>query len=145
MAIGGDPDDLRRLATRLRNRADTLSTRATSMANHLVEVHWSSNAATSYRARLGDDVSAVEDVVDRLEELAADFDDLADTLAERQRLVGLLLDAGIETAREAAEAVADGVHDGVQAVENVLRDMGAKGRKLLEDLGGALSDALPLI
>lgn len=145
MAIGGDPDDLRRLATRLRTRADTLSTRAISMVNHLGEVHWSSNAASSYRARLRDDVAAVEDVVDRLEELAADFDDLADTLTERQRLVGLLLDAGIETAREAAEAVADGVHDGVQAVENVLRDMGAKGKELLEDLGGALSDALPLI
>lgn len=145
MAIGGDPDDLRRLATRLRTRADTLSTRATSMDNHLDEVHWSSDAASSYRARLRDDVSAVEDVVVRLDELAADLDDLANTLEERQRLVGLLLDAGIETAREAAEAVADGVHDGVQAVENVLKDMGAKGKELLEDLGGALSDALPLI
>jgi uncharacterized protein YukE len=143
MALGGDPDDLRALATRLRTRADTLDGRAATMRNQLDAVHWSSNAARSYRRRLTEDAAAVTEVADRLHELAGDFDDLADTLEHRQRLVGLLVEAGIETAQEAAEAVADGLHDFADSAEDVLRDMGEKGKRLLEGLGDVVSAVVP--
>jgi len=143
MALGGDPDDLRALASRLRARAGTLDDRVTTMGAQLGAVHWSSNAARSYRRRLGEDAAAVSAVADRLEELADDFDELADTLEHRQRLVGLLIDAGIESAQEAAEAVADGLHDFADSAEDVLKDMGEKGRRLLEGLGDVVSAVVP--
>lgn len=143
MALGGDPDDLRALASRLRTRADALDDRATTMRARLEDVHWSSNAAWSYRRRLGEDAAAVTVVADRLDELARDFDDLAATLEHRQRLVGLLIEAGIESAQEAAEAVADGLHDFADSAEDVLKDMGEKGRKLLAGLGDVVSAVVP--
>ena len=145
MSLGGDPDDLRALATRLRTRADTLRTRATVMGVRLADVHWASDAARSYRARLSDDVGRVQDVADRLDELAHEIDQLAATVEHRQHLVDLLVDAGIETAREAAEAIADGLHDFADSAEDVLKDMGAKGKKLLEDLGHGVSNVVSAV
>ena len=110
MNIGGDPAAIRLLATRARDwEADLRGVQGTLAGAGGIE--WVSSAASAYRAQLEQRADEAGAAADRLADLAADLDRLADTLESRQQaLVSAFTSArqAWDDAVEAGEEAAGG-------------------------------------
>lgn len=104
MGFGGNPDDLRADARRLRALAERVEAESVAVFAGL-DLGWQSTAADRLTTRLVERRGDALAVIDRIEALATEFDELADTLAERQAAMTALLDR----AREAGEDVVEGI------------------------------------
>lgn len=104
MGFGGSPEDLRDDARRLRTLAERVEAESVEVFAGL-DLGWRSTAADQLTTRLIERRGDALAVIERIEELAAQFDELADTLAERQAVMTALLDR----AREAGEDIVEGI------------------------------------
>jgi F0F1-type ATP synthase membrane subunit b/b' len=110
MAIGGDPQDLRDTARRMRGWADEVDADADAALSAL-KVQWRSLAADAYRDQLGDRRRDAAAVADDIREAARKVDELADALEDRQRTLTDLLQRAGKTVEDAQQAVAEGADD----------------------------------
>lgn len=117
MWIGGDPDDITRLAQRLRGLADVLVSDRISVHARLDACRWESAAADSFRRKAADDFHEYDEVVGQVEAAAESLEILARVLAERQRD---LMDLAVRLGRVPADLLAE-VNTGVG---NMLSDAG---------------------
>lgn len=85
MWIGGDPDDITKLAQRLRGLAELLLSDRVSIQARLDACRWESAAADSFRCKAADDFREYDQVVGQVEAAAESLEILARILAERQR------------------------------------------------------------
>lgn len=129
--IGGDPEELRALAARVRRWSTELDETASAVAAG-AGIEWRGTAAERYRDRLAAHALAVAAARDEVDELAGSLGDLADALAERQAsirraeavVVGLVEDARrtADRLRHVAEDVLTfGERAARDTAENVLR------------------------
>ncbi len=154
--IGGDPEDLRALATRVRRWSTELDETASAVAAG-TGIDWRGAAAERYRDRLASHAVAVAAARDEVDALGASLATLADALEDRQAsirraealVVGLVDDArrtadrlrhvaddvltfGERTARDAAEGVLRTVVSlplpGEPAWEGLAKQLGAVTR-----------------
>jgi ABC-type transporter Mla subunit MlaD len=144
VAIGGDPQDLRDTAHRMRGWADDVDADATAAMSAL-EVEWKSLAADAYREKLEDRRRDAMAVADSIRDAAKDVDRLADTLEERQQTLTRLLEQAGKTLEDAQRAVADGAEDLLQGAQGLADDAVQAGKDLLDDgrkLAGKLTGGL---
>lgn len=144
MAIGGDPQDLRDTARRMRGWADDVDADA-GAALKALGVDWKSVAADAYRDKLDARRRDAADVADRIRDAADKVDELATTLEERQQALNRLLEQAGKTLEDAQRAVAEGADDllaGAQGLANDAVEAGKDlldgGKKLAGKLGGLL-------
>jgi uncharacterized protein YukE len=141
MAIGGDPQDLRDTARRMRGWADDVDADAASALSAL-DVEWKSTAADAYREKLDERRRDATAVADEIREAAKKVDELADTLEERQKTLDDLLEKALE---DAQRAVAEGAEDLLAGAQNLADDALEAGKDLLDDgkkLAGKLTGGL---
>ncbi len=144
MAIGGDPQDLRDTARRMRGWAEDVDAGADAALSAL-RVEWKSVAADGYREKLEERRRAAADVAESIREAAQKVDDLADTLEDRQQTLSDLLEKAGKTLEDAQEAVANGAEnllEGAQGLANEALEAGKDfvegGKKLAGKLTGGL-------
>jgi ABC-type transporter Mla subunit MlaD len=144
MAIGGDPQDLRDTARRMRGWAGDVDADA-SAALSALSVDWKSTAADAYREKLDDRRRDAAAVADSIREAAARLDELANTLEERQKALHDLLEKAGKTIEDAQRAVAEGAEDLLAGAQGLADDVLQAGNDLLEDgknLAGKLTGGL---
>ncbi|RLV56178.1 hypothetical protein D9V41_06985 [Aeromicrobium phragmitis] len=135
MMIGGDPEDLRRLAASVRRVAEGLAddTDRAASARH---VEWAGVAATAFREELrtrqleGTEISAA------IHDVAREIDRLAETLQQRQSALLVALETAGRSVEDAQQWIADGVTDLVDTAEGLARealDTIGDGAEALED------------
>jgi uncharacterized protein YukE len=121
VAIGGDPQDLRDTAHRMRGWADDVDADARS-ALAALGVEWHSLAADAYREKLDDRRRDAAAIADGIRDAARAVDRLADTLEDRQQTLGRLLEQAGKTLEDAQRAVADGADDLLQGARSLVDD-----------------------
>ncbi len=144
MAIGGDPQDLRETARRMRGWADDVDADADA-AYRALGVEWKSVAADAYREKLDDRRRDAIAVADSIREAARKVDALADTLEDRQRTLTDLLEKAGKTLEDAQRAVAEGAEDLLEGAQNLADDALEAGKDLVEggkNLAGKLTGGL---
>ena len=136
MALGGNPDELRALARRLRTDAGEVEHTATRVRQGQ-GIHWVGLAAERYRERLREHGTQIDRTRDEILSAAARLDELADTLEERQRAIARamsLVDDALASARDTVGRFAGEVWDTLtgaeQAAEETARDLLGSVREL---------------
>lgn len=145
MWLGGNPDDIRRHAVRLRGLADTVAAERALAQQRLAGVQWESAAAASFRAQSTVDFGVYDRAINQIHDAAHALDHLANELAERQRA---LIDIAAEVGRTAEELWNEAKNMGEDVLSyanNVLDDIGrtvtsglSKGKHVLDDLTGGI-------
>ena len=144
MAIGGDPQDLRDTARRMRGWADDVDADAASALSAL-SVDWKSTAADAYRDKLDARRRDATAVADQIREAATKVDELADTLEDRQKTLDDLLAKAGKTLEDAQRAVAEGADDLLAGAQNLADDALEAGKDLVDGgkkLAGKLTGGL---
>ncbi|MET1038483.1 MAG: hypothetical protein ABW075_09425 [Aeromicrobium sp.] len=144
MAIGGEPQDLRDTALRMRGWADDVDADAEA-ALSAIGVDWKSVAADAYRQKLEDRRRDAMAVADSIRDAARDVDHLADTLEERQQALTDLLEKAGKTLEDAQRAVADGAEDLLAGAQGLADDALEAGKDLIDGgkkLAGKLTGGL---
>lgn len=100
MALGGNPEDLRSLARRLRKQADEVEATATRLKAGQ-EVQWTGIAAVRFQERLAAHGQELETSRDSVTSAATKADQLADALEERQRAIAAAIDKLNDAANQA--------------------------------------------
>lgn len=119
MALGGDPEQIRHLARRLRTEADDVEHTAARVRAGS-GVHWVGAASERYRERLRGHAREIDETRDQLLHAATRLDHLADTLEERQRAIARameLVDDALGSARRTISNVAGAVWDELTGAE----------------------------
>lgn len=83
MAFYGDPDELDRLATRIRASAEDTRDHAQALSLRSMEVDWQSTAADEFRGTVERDVAALRHAADQLDEAAHLLRQHAERVRER--------------------------------------------------------------
>jgi ABC-type transporter Mla subunit MlaD len=144
MAIGGDPQDLRDTARRMRTWADDVDADAASALSAL-SVEWKSTAADAYRDKLDERRRDAAAVADSIREAAGQVDQLAETLEHRQQVLGDLLEKAGKTLEDAQRAVAEGAEDLLAGAQGLADDAVEAGKDLVDGgkkLAGKLTGGL---
>lgn len=131
MKVGGDPEELRATARRVRTWASDVETEA-SRVFRVGGVGWESTAASGFIEKVGERHRDTTDVVESMRHAAGTYDDLARTLEGRQeKLLKLLEEAG-KTIEDAEEMVAKGAKDLLEGAESLAGAAKEKGEELLD-------------
>lgn len=144
MAVGGDPQDLRDTAHRMRGWADDVDADAAAALSAL-RVEWKSVAADAYRDKLDERRRDAEAVADDIREAARKIDELADTLEDRQQTLSDLLEKAGKTLEDAQRAVANGAEDLLDGAQGLANDAIEAGKDFVEGgkkLAGKLTGGL---
>ncbi|EFQ82183.1 hypothetical protein HMPREF0063_12707 [Aeromicrobium marinum DSM 15272] len=144
MRLGGDPQDLRADAQRVRAWADAVDDAAAHVLR-TAGVEWRSSAADRFRDQLAERRRTAMAVADDVRRVADEIEALATTLEERQRTLQNLLDQAGRTIEEVQQAVADGAVDVMDAAQGFANDAVEKGQELVgqaRDLAGGLGRLL---
>ena len=124
MALYGDPDELDRLAARLRDRAAHIRDEAATHEVRGQAARWVSDAATAYRERLSRDRAEVERQAAEIEHAAALLDEHAEnvrqTLAEIARIEREAREWFVATGRSIADRAGDVVEAAGRALQRGL-------------------------
>lgn len=136
MNIGGNPEELRRLARQLRQQAIDVDDTA-SRVRRAEGVRWVGLAADRFRERLAQHGRDIEQTRRELVAAAASMDHLADVLEERQRAIARAmafvedeLDSARRTVTSFAGRVWDTLTAGERAAERSARDLLDRVRQL---------------
>lgn len=129
MALGGNPEELRTLARRLRTDAGEVGHTATRVRQGQ-GIHWVGLAAERYRGRLREHGAQIDRTRDEILTAASRLDELADALEERQRAIARamdLVDDALTSARDTIGRFAGDVWDTLtgaeKAAEETARDL----------------------
>lgn len=140
MNLGGDPQDLRDLARRIRTWADSVDDDAANVFK-VTGVEWESTAATGFADMLKAKHKDTGEVAVSMREAAEKLDDLANTLEDRQQTLNNLLAAAGKTIEDAEEMVRDGATDlldGAKSLADDAKDLLNKGKSALGTVTGGL-------
>lgn len=110
MALGGDPGDIRSMATRVRTWADDVDDQADEV-RRAKDVEWKSTAADAFIDKIEQRYADTRAVAESVRDAATKLDHLADTLESRQDTLTDLLEQAGKTLAEAEQMVRDGVDD----------------------------------
>ena len=121
----GDPDQLYALASQIASEADAVRERAHTLSRNAAEVQWKSSAAETFRARVADDVRAVQHCAAGLDEAAGALRHHADAVRDR-----------LQVLREAAERAERAAEDVVDGAKNVAEDLADGAEDLLNRIDG---------
>jgi uncharacterized protein YukE len=135
MGIGGDPQDVRAVARRIRSWADEVDDDATSV-RQAKQIDWKSTAASSFVAKIETRYDEVTAVAESMRDAADAVDHLADVLEDRQDTLNDLLEKAGKTLADAEDMVRDGVTDLIGGVTSLADE----ARKKAEDLKDGLVD-----
>lgn len=119
MTIGGDPEELRRLARQLRRQASEVDDTA-ARVRRAEGVRWVGLAADRFRERLAQHGREIEQTRGDLVAAAARLDRLADVLEERQRAIAramAFVEDELDAARRTVTSFAGRVWDTLTAQE----------------------------
>lgn len=133
MPIGGNPDEIRAQAARVRTWAESLDATADDVRAGY-GVTWVGVAGDRYRERLREHAQHVTDRRDELRGLARDLDRLADELEERQ--------AAIRRAAAAVEDALDGARRTLGRLWDMGRDLWDAGEREAEAAARRVVDAV---
>jgi len=128
--VYGDPDELDRLAGKLRARAEDVRGAARDHERQAAAAHWVSTSADALRARVADDRAAAHDTADQM-------DAAADTLVQHAQTVRVRI-AELEAAAEAAR---DWAAQQLKRGGEVLVDAVDQTAETVRDVGSAIEDA----
>jgi ABC-type transporter Mla subunit MlaD len=124
MALGGDPDDIRDEARRLRRVAASIESEAATVSRGQ-GVHWHGAAGDRYRERLARHARAIRDGAGEAGDAASELQRLADALEERQaairramNFVGDLIDSARRTINSMAGEALDALSDAERAAHD---------------------------
>jgi len=114
----GDPAEIRRLATRMRERAGDLRRQGDRLVSAAEHAHWVSvsGSAMQQRARdraadLAATAGAYEDAADKLDAHAKEVEQLIALIATIEKTVVGLISGAIDRVRDFAASVVDGARD----------------------------------
>lgn len=108
--IGGNPDDFRAAARRVRDGGDAV-TRSTEAVLAGTGPRWHSTAGKAYQERLEDVLRTAAHAAQVTDAYAASLDLLAGQLQSRQHAISALLDQACATWDDARRMVAEGADD----------------------------------
>ena len=108
--IGGNPDDFRAAARRVRDSGDEV-TRSTEAVLARGGPRWHSTAGRAYQGFLEDVLRTAAHASQVVDLYASSLDRLADGLEERQRAIAALLEQADATWDDARRMVAEGADD----------------------------------
>lgn len=128
MWLGGNPEDIKRHAARLRALADTVSGESEAARRRLDGVEWESAAAQSFRTRSLEDFAIYERAINEINDAARSLDHLAHELASRQQA---LMELAARIGRSAEELWSE--------ARNLGEDVLSYANGVLGDLGDAVS------
>jgi methyl-accepting chemotaxis protein len=137
MHVGGDAQEVRALARRVRGWADDVDRQAAVL--RATDVEWHSTAADDFARRLEERRGDVLAVAEKVRTAADRIDHLADVLQERQQQLSDLLAAAGRTLADAEQMVRDGVGDLLSEARSL-----AEGAADLVDQGRDALGALAL-
>lgn len=140
MSLGGDPQDIRDTARRVRLWADGVDDDAANVFK-VTGVEWVSTASKEFLAKLESRYKDTGDVAESMRDAADKLDDLANMLQDRQdTLMALLAEAG-KTLADAQEMVRNGATDlleGAKSLADDAKDLLNKGKDALGTVTGGL-------
>ena len=126
MAFYGDPDELIRLALRIRASAEDARDQARALSLRCGDVQWMSAAADEFRRVVERDVAALRHVADELEEAAHLLQQHAERVRERiaqiQAIEVAVTDWFSDQARQLERAAASALTDPAGTVRRVAQD-----------------------
>lgn len=118
----GDPDGIRRLATRMDNRAVDLRAQATTLVAGAEKTLWLSDAGGRMRERAVDrslelrsTAASYEDAAEKLRHHAREVEELIALIAEIEEKVSNLIAGAVDRLKDAAGAIVEGAKDLVGA------------------------------
>lgn len=135
--IGGDPGDLKALATRLRTAGTDVATTGTTLRSG-AGVKWESTAGATFKRRLEQAAGQHDAVVAKLDSAAAKVDALARDLEGKQHEITSLLKAAGKTLSDLEDAVGDGVSDVLGAAHSLASKAKDAAKGTLDTLTGGL-------
>lgn len=140
MGIGGDPQDVRAIARRIRLWADEVDDDAASV-QQAQQIDWRSTAASSFIDKIQTRYEQTTAVAESMRDAADAVDHLADVLEERQDELSDLLEQAGRTIADAEQMLRDGVTDLIGGVQSLADDARRKaedlvdgGRKIIEGI-----------
>lgn len=143
MWLGGNPDDIRGHAARLRGLADTVAHERQLAQQRLAGVQWESAAAANFRAQSTADFAMYDRAITQIYDAAEALEHLATELAARQRALIELAEKIGRTAEELLNEAKNLGEDVLSYAHGVLDDLGhavtgtlSKGKHMLDDLTG---------
>ncbi|HWU32019.1 MAG TPA: hypothetical protein VN108_04040 [Marmoricola sp.] len=131
MWLGGNPEDIRRHAVRLRALADTVSGESEAARRRLDGVEWESVAAQSFRLCSLEDFAIYDRAINEINDAARSLDRLAHELASRQQAL-----------MELAERIGRSAEELWNEAKNLGEDVLSYANGVLDDLGDAVSVGL---
>ena len=135
--IGGDPGDLKALATRLRTAGTDVATTGTTLRTG-AGAHWQSTAGATFKRRLEQAAGQHDTVVSLLDSAAGKVDALAKDLEGKQHEILDLLHQAGKTLSDLEDAVGDGVTDVLDAAHSMASKAKDVAKGTLDTLTGGL-------
>jgi methyl-accepting chemotaxis protein len=130
----GDTTVIRRLASRMDERATDLRATADQLSASADTAHWWSVSGERMRGQVRERAANLrgiaadyEDAADKLREHADKVDELKALISLIERKVTSLVEGAIDRIKDAGHAVVEGVKDGVKAVGDFLTGGGGDG------------------
>jgi hypothetical protein len=116
--VYGEPDQIRRLATRMRERATDLEIRADQLVGAAQDTHWWSTAGGSMRAHAGDlgaeiraTARAYGVAADKIDAHAQEVEERLALIAAIEERVTSMIAGAVDRLRDFADSVVDGAKD----------------------------------
>jgi ABC-type transporter Mla subunit MlaD len=131
MGIGGDPQDIRAIARRVRVWADEVDDDASSV-RRAKDIDWKSTAASSFIEKIETRYEQTTAVADSMRDAASEIDHLADVLQDRQDTLSDLLEKAGKTLADAEEMLRNGVTDLIGGVESLANEAKERAEDLVD-------------